>query len=262
MHERDETVSRRYREAAKEEPPASLDAKILASARAAVAPKRFAQRWAVPVSLAAVLVLAVGVTLRMQQEQPGIETRVPLDAATPAPVRAIPVPAPAQPAPPPERQAQTDKPQEAKRIATPKLEEKRAKVMADRQEPVAAPQAATTAEASVQAPEPAPRPQAFTQSQSAPVATQSSPPAASPAPAAAAARAPAPITALRASKREDSAVGQLAKEQDARERELERIARLRTDGRNTEADEALRRFRTENPDYRIPDAMWEKVRPR
>ena len=48
----------------------------------------------------------------------------------------------------------------------------------------------------------------------------------------------------------------------APEKELERIAQLRRDARNAEADEALARFRRDFPDYRIPDEVWEKVRPR
>jgi hypothetical protein len=56
----------------------------------------------------------------------------------------------------------------------------------------------------------------------------------------------------------------LAKEKlvDARAKELERIAQLRRDGRDAEADEALAKFRRENPDYRIPDEVWLRVKPR
>jgi hypothetical protein len=46
------------------------------------------------------------------------------------------------------------------------------------------------------------------------------------------------------------------------ERELERIAKLRADGRHDEADKALEEFRRKHPDYRIPEAVWERVRPR
>jgi protein TonB len=45
-------------------------------------------------------------------------------------------------------------------------------------------------------------------------------------------------------------------------RELERIAKLRADGRHDEADKALEAFRRDHPGYRIPEAMWERVRPR
>ena len=49
---------------------------------------------------------------------------------------------------------------------------------------------------------------------------------------------------------------------DPREVELERIARLRAEGRHGEADKALGEFRRSNPDYRIAAAMWERVSPR
>jgi len=44
--------------------------------------------------------------------------------------------------------------------------------------------------------------------------------------------------------------------------ELERIARLRAEGRHEEADKALEAFNRAHPDYRIPDAVWLRVRPR
>lgn len=43
------------------------------------------------------------------------------------------------------------------------------------------------------------------------------------------------------------------------ERELERIAELRAQGRHDDADKALAEFRKRYPDYRIPQAMLEKV---
>jgi hypothetical protein len=45
-------------------------------------------------------------------------------------------------------------------------------------------------------------------------------------------------------------------------RELERIARLREAGAQREADRALEAFRRRHPDFRIPEAMWERVKPR
>jgi hypothetical protein len=61
--ERDARVSGAYRGLGRDEPPAQLDAAILAAAA------RRRMRWAVPVSVAAVVVLAVGVTLRVQMEE-------------------------------------------------------------------------------------------------------------------------------------------------------------------------------------------------
>jgi hypothetical protein len=46
------------------------------------------------------------------------------------------------------------------------------------------------------------------------------------------------------------------------ERELERIAKLREDARNDEADKALAEFRRKYPDYRIAEPMWSRVKPR
>jgi hypothetical protein len=46
------------------------------------------------------------------------------------------------------------------------------------------------------------------------------------------------------------------------ERELERIAKLREEGLSADADKALEVFRRDHPAYRIPDAMWERVKPR
>ena len=49
---------------------------------------------------------------------------------------------------------------------------------------------------------------------------------------------------------------------DTPEKKLDRIEELRKAGRDREADEALARFRREHPDYRIPDATWERIKPR
>ena len=69
--ERDPQVSRRYRELGSEEPPPALDQAILAASRQAAAPRR---RWYVPLAAAAVALLAVGVALHVQREQPDPET--------------------------------------------------------------------------------------------------------------------------------------------------------------------------------------------
>ena len=47
-----------------------------------------------------------------------------------------------------------------------------------------------------------------------------------------------------------------------RDRELERIAQLRESGNHAEADRALEEFRRRYPDFRIPTAIWERVKPR
>ena len=73
-------VERRYRELPREEPSAEVDAKVLAAARSAVAPRSFMRRWGAPLGAAAMVVLAVGVTLQVQREE-----RKPAGAPVPAP---------------------------------------------------------------------------------------------------------------------------------------------------------------------------------
>ncbi len=87
--ERDEKVSAGYRALGGEEPPRALDDAILAAAR------RSPTRWRIPLSIAAVLVLAVGVTLRMLPQQPDAESvaLAPQVMETPRPVSSPPTPA-------------------------------------------------------------------------------------------------------------------------------------------------------------------------
>jgi hypothetical protein len=88
--ERDEKVTRAYRALGGEEPPSALDEAILARAR------RSPMHWRVPLSIAAVLVLAVGVVLRVQHERTEAESvalapqvmETPRPAAKPAAVPA------------------------------------------------------------------------------------------------------------------------------------------------------------------------------
>ena len=80
-------ISRRYRELPREEPPHALDDAILAASRRAVqahpaplvAPSG-RRRWYVPVAAAAVITLAVAVTLHVQHDRPGEE----VDAVAPS----------------------------------------------------------------------------------------------------------------------------------------------------------------------------------
>src|SRR5512145_1860072 len=76
----EEKISRRYRELPREEPPRHLDDAILAAARRAVNTRPAPlvvpsgrQRWYFPLAAAAIIVLAVAVTVHMEQEQPAEE---------------------------------------------------------------------------------------------------------------------------------------------------------------------------------------------
>ena len=82
MQEHDQDVEDKeltdlYAVLSQEQPPSSMDDKILAEARKAVEPAVFAKKasgpfsnWAVPVSLAAVIVLSVTVVVMIEKERP------------------------------------------------------------------------------------------------------------------------------------------------------------------------------------------------
>ena len=86
----DVEISRKYRQLEAEEPPRALDEAILAAARReagagpaslqAQAARSSRRRWYAPLATAAVLVLAVALTLNMQLERPGIESPAPQSA--------------------------------------------------------------------------------------------------------------------------------------------------------------------------------------
>src|SRR5258706_11213227 len=74
MSETGDKLNAAYRALPREEPGVALDSAILAASQRALAKSSASRRWAAPVSIAAVLMLAFGVTLRMQQEKPGVES--------------------------------------------------------------------------------------------------------------------------------------------------------------------------------------------
>jgi len=260
MSDGDDRISKRYRELAREEPSAALDASILAASRRAVVAKpSLSRRWGVPVSIAAVLVLGFGLTLEMEHDKPGVSTSIP--AARPAPwpeppPAPTPIPSAAAPAPQESAPVQAAKPQATRAVGSVRsdveLQKKTAPVAKERAETEPM-QVAPAMELRVApAQPPAAPPAAAPSAAAAPAAADSYAAPAANAAAAAPARAKSAVRAL------ESASGQAV----APEQELERIAKLRADGQDAEADRALEDFRHRYPGYRIPDATWERVRPR
>lgn len=271
MAEQDETrdphVSAGYRALGRESPPAALDAAILAASRRAVGagPQRAgasrARRWALPVSIAAVVVLSVSLVVRIQLERPDLETALP-SAAVEKPARDAK-----------EEVAALSKRNELQRA------EPKAKAEA------VAPAAAERERDAMRAPAaPAPAPAA------APPARQfvAEPPARKQAPAESAATssvgaAPAMVApsvaegrAAPALREDAAAAGRVAsgaaledraqasaeaagKKDESPRDWLERIARLRREGRVKEADDSLAEFRRRYPDYEIPKELREAV---
>ena len=237
----DDDISRRYRELPREEPPRHLDDAILAAARRAVHTRPAPlvvptgrQRWYFPLAAAAIIVLAVAVTMHMEREQPAEELM-----STPS------APAAAAPAvvPPPREMARNEQPEK------PKAERKRKAESADSRElrdqaPVAPPPELQ------KAPEPAPPPAA--------------PPPAHDAVGKIAQSAPAPAPAAKAERRvvpegARAAPALSAFAMQSPEQWLQGIADLRKQGRHEEADKELAEFRKRHPGYEIPPAMRERV---
>ena len=294
--ERDEDVARKYRELGAEEPPRALDDAILAAARraAGAGPGRPMgragfQRWQGPIAAAAVLVLAIAVTLNMQIERPGIQSiespasRAQAPAAAPAP---FPV-APAASEPKLKTEAELRFKEKDAGQAVPPVRQKNDK-LAEAQAPLAD-------QARERQPAPATPPSAPAANSASALGAVAgrSDDARNPASsvtgvlarqteertardAEAAARAPQ-VGAIQAlAKRAEmeakpaaapapakaSAGPAAAAERamvDTPERELERIAELRRQDRHEEADKALAEFRKRYPDFRIPPAMLERV---
>ena len=274
----DPQVSAAYRALAAEEPPRALDEAILAASRSPA--KGWTQRWALPLSLAAVMVLSVVVTLRVQQEQPELVTaEAPRAAPEAAPQKEQPLTlkaadqlkSAAQPVPKLEARRAEPKPFADKGAdRAPKA----AALPGPAQAPAAPPPAAVSgnlasrgdsggagshygdsalrreedrlsrdAEAAARAPQAA----AALAKRSAPEAVAPKP---APAPAAAPARAVADAPAA-------ESAGKTAA--DTPEQEFERIAQLRREGRNDEADKAFLEFRRRYPDFRITEEMLRRV---
>lgn len=223
-------VRRTYGELGDEPIPPALDARVLDAARAAVRPRHTRARWIVPVSLAATVVLAVGVALDVGREaRRGASGEVGVEA----PQRAVTVPAAAPVPPVPVIEDAVDEPfvADAPRPAPPSRANEAAAAPA---RDAAAERAATSAPADAHGA--AARKGQALERNSAPAA----PSAPAAAPAAASASAPAASAAAA------PVVGTPSR---SPEEWLAAIEELRRAGRAAEADAELAKFRAAYPDY-------------
>ena len=306
---RDDAIRARYRALATEEPSAAIDAALRAAARRAVASaprearRSRTSRWAVPASLAAVVLLSFGVVMRMEQEVPPFEIETKA-GATSSVAPAVPPPEPKvlaeaprvavapQRAPEPAKSAPKEKQAAGGRVAEtvakpepkqavpapapfkatpPALAKDSAGTALPVATPAAPPAAASAAPSAAMPSAPAPQPRAF--SDAAPTLRAPMEEQRNVAPAARrdesagasddAAVPRAKSESFAAPRAAESAVAREALPwPDTPEKKLERIESLRVAGRDREADEAIARLRREHPDYRIPDAVWERIKPR
>jgi hypothetical protein len=244
----EEKISQRYRELGAEEPPRALDDAILAAARNV---GRSRQRSYAPLATAAVLALAVAVTLHMQLEQPGIESPAPQAPPPPAVVKDT-APEAAKEIPKIERKAKQPASAAAPGPVSPEPKPfatgKSAASAPARDDQALAAAGTASGELARQADQGSLRKE--TAEREAPMLQAApAPPAAKPAPAAPAAAAP-------------RAAARSLREQPvelAPDKELERIAELRRQERHEEADKALAEFRRRHPDYKISGAMLERL---
>jgi len=254
--ERDPKISQRYRDVSGEEPSRELDQAILAAAHRSVdrphAPlvvPAGRHRWYYSLGAAAVLALAIAVTIHVERQQPDAElAEAPRPAAAPEPQQDRPSSAPTAPAAEPSRDMAARK--ERRQVYTPErapaapaAPAPAAPASAESTQPSAGAMADSQgarrdAEAKVREEQAKQNVEAMKKERAAAESAR--------APAAAASRAaPAPMASQYAAV--------------TPERELERIADLRRQGRDEEADKALAEFRKRYPDYQIPQAMLEKV---
>jgi len=252
----DDDISRRYRELPREEPPRHLDDAILAAARRAVHTRPAPlvvpsgrQRWYFPLAAAAIIVLAVAVTVHVEREQPAEDMLSSNTATAPAAAREAVPPAPAaEPAAPARApSAPAGAPPSQRRF------EMRDEARAQKPPPAPSSDERARNEAAPAVLQKAPTEQsagAVMGRVEAPKAVGAPPPQAAPAPEAKPAeRTKAAIATTRLAA---SAV-------QSPEQWLQGIADLRKQARHEEADKELAEFRKRYPDYKIPLAMRERV---
>jgi len=247
----DEALRAAYRSLPPEGPGPALDAAVLGAARQGVA--RRSHNWRVPVSLAAVLVLSVAVTLRVAEEQPEIRT------APPSPPASGEITKPVVPGPDSKADAAVAGPApQAKTRVRPETSS-----IGRAAKPV--PSAPEKEEANVPAaPAFVPSPPADATEQ-----RQAAAPPAAPAPATEQAAGLAAQSGARADRRAPMMAKRSAEAPNlasdapplSAEAWLDRIIELRASARYKEADESYAEFRRRFPDFPIPPEKLQKIAP-
>lgn len=276
--ERDPRIERLYREAAREEPPARLDAAILAAGRREVGagPRSLAsrlRRWHVPVSIAAVVMVSVTLVILLREEEDKRNGAPPVQAIpTPADWPAAP---PARPTPP-EVAKETTRSRDS---ATESLRQKsrddseaaaRSELAADSRPEPAPPVASGEGTLATPAGKPLPQPflaapspadekrAARSAADAATAGRMASAPDAPSEPQAtrprAEARRAAPLTGAMAkrSAEQDRPPAWQGFEKERPEKWLARIEELRAQGRGPEAQEMLSEFKRRFPEHPLP----------
>jgi hypothetical protein len=233
-------LSGRYRANSTEEPPAHLDAAIVAAARRAVERSRFRRSWHVPASIAAVLVIGVSLALmtsEIEDPLPPPDTSAGVaagEARQPVPALAMKQESQARPAPRPgiERESRPSRERSAHSDREADTRQNSAGEHAD--SPPATPSVAAPALQQFEAAAP-----------SESVAEQKSTLADS-------------VQKKRASAalRKEAAPPSAAPA-DAREEWLRKIEDLLRNGKTAQAREQLAEFRKHYPDYRLPETLRE-----
>jgi hypothetical protein len=259
--DRDPKVTERYRALGAEEPPRALDEAILAAARSEVEARPAPlvaptgrRRWYVPLAAAAVILLSVAVSFHMQLEEPGTDGVPPGERKAEAQPQAGPPPVARAP-----QEVAREQPVPKAAVA---MAEKRA-AEAQRVPRRLARDSAPRAEAE-RAPAPVELPAKEEEVAAAAARAPAEPPGAAAVAVPSAPAAPAMQRDELSRDRTDRVAAQqmrsrVALAPETPEKALERIAELRRAGRHEEADKALAEFRKRHPDYKIPEAMLERL---
>lgn len=237
-------LSGRYRAGSTEEPPAHLDAAILAAARREVVRSRFARNWHLPASIAAVLVIGVSLALMTSEIEdplppPDRSVGIGADEARPAaPALGMKQESLARSAP--RRDIERDSPPSRERGAR---NDRMGEVRLDSATGHAD---ATAGASSIAAPAPAPVLQQFEAAAPSEMVAEKKRSLAD------SAKETSTVEALR-----NDAAPSSARPADAPEQWLKKIGDLLREGKAAQAREQLAEFRKSYPDYRLPETLRE-----